>query len=159
MVTLSCSIFFTRNIFIIGVILLVETVVELLVIAATNGELVRPTSLNDVFDWLLERVRHVAHDGEDGESGEDRGGAVDHAHQDRVAEAVVVELVVGGESDQAAPRRAQREEDLSRRVLPNLRSNPKASGFESFSKRQRTGKAFCSNTWSFMNSFYSVSLK
>ena len=38
-------------------------------------------------------------------------------------EVVVVELVVRGERDQTSPARRQREENLHRRVRPNLREN------------------------------------
>ena len=36
---------------------------------------------------------------------------------------VVSELVVGGEGDHAAPRHAQREEDLDARICPHLQTD------------------------------------
>ena len=63
---------------------------------------------------------HVADDAEDDESGEEGRQNVARGDDEGVAEAVVVELVVAGQRDEATPTRRQREEDLHRRVAPNF---------------------------------------
>lgn len=66
-------------------------------------------------------VRLVAEDREDDRRGEQAGGAVADGHADGVAPAVVLPRVVRGHRDDAAERETEREEDLTRRVEPNLR--------------------------------------
>ncbi len=53
--------------------------------------------LNDVVDVLAGDMAQVAHVGEDDESGEKAGQTVGKRDEDGVSQAVVVELVVGGE--------------------------------------------------------------
>lgn len=65
-------------------------------------------------------MRHEPEDGEHHEAGEEGGGAVEDGHEEGVAEAVVAELVEGAQGGQGAPSCADREEDLNRRVRPNL---------------------------------------
>ena len=75
---------------------------------------------NDLIDGLVELVGHESDEAEDDEAGEEGGGAIGEANDDGVAEAVVGELVVAGQGDEAAPARAQGEEDLDGRVGPDL---------------------------------------
>ena len=58
-------------------------------------------------------------DGEDAESGKDRGQTVAETHDHRVAEHVVVERIVRGQSDEPAAGHGEREEDLDGRARPH----------------------------------------
>ena len=73
-------------------------------------------------------VRHEPDDPEDDESGEEAGEAVTAAHHDGVPEHVVLELVVAGEGDHAAPGDPQGEEDLDAGVGPDLRAGVEQEG-------------------------------
>ena len=65
-------------------------------------------------------MSHESNDPKDDKAGKEAGHAVAAADHDGVAEHVVLELVVAGEGDHAAPGDAQREEDLDAGVGPNL---------------------------------------
>ena len=65
-----------------------------------------------VFDLDPEFCGHEPEDGEDGEAGGEGGHAVANAHDHGVPQDVVVELVVGGESDEAPASNGERKEDL-----------------------------------------------
>lgn len=77
-------------------------------------------------------------DGEDGEAGKDAGHAVHHADKDGVREAVVVELVVGGEGHQPTPRHGEGEEDLRGRVLPDLEEEREGVGMDRLCRFRET---------------------
>ena len=68
-------------------------------------------------------MSHEANDGEDDEAGEDAGGAVGEGDEDGVPVAVVGELVVAGEGDQASEAGSKRVENLGGSVSPNLAEN------------------------------------
>ena len=76
--------------------------------------------LDHISDREVSLVRHEAHDGEDDEAGEDAGGAVGEGDEDGVPVAVVGELVVAGQGDQATEAGAQGVEDLRGSVRPHL---------------------------------------
>ena len=67
-------------------------------------------------------MSHEPDDPEDDKTGEEAGHAVAAADHDGVAEHVVLELVVAGQGDHAAPGDAKREEDLDASVRPHLMS-------------------------------------
>ena len=73
-----------------------------------------------LLNGLVQLVCHEPDEGEHDEPRVERGRAVCAGDDDGVAEHVVVELVVGGEGDEAAPAGTQREEDLDSRVRPHL---------------------------------------
>ena len=77
-------------------------------------------ALNHLADRKVCLLGHEAHDGEDDEPSENTGGAIGDGNQDGVSVAVIVELVVGGQSDQSSKCRAQRVEDLSGGCRPDL---------------------------------------
>ena len=68
-------------------------------------------------------MSHEANDGEDDEAGEDAGGAVGESDKDGVPVAVVGELVVASEGDQASEAGSKRVENLGGSVGPNLTDN------------------------------------
>ena len=77
-------------------------------------------ALNHLTDRQVGLFGPEAHDGEDDEPGKHTGGAVGDGNQDGVPMAVVVELVVGGQSNQSSKCRAQGVEDLSGGCGPDL---------------------------------------
>ncbi len=79
--------------------------------------------LNNVGNREVSLVGHEANDGEDDETGEDAGGAVGEGDEDGVPVAVVGELVVAGEGDQASEAGSKRVENLGGSVSPNLAEN------------------------------------
>ena len=68
-------------------------------------------------------MSHEPDDPKDDKTGEEAGHAVAAADHDGVAEHVVLELVVAGQGDHAAPGDAEREEDLDASVRPHLMSD------------------------------------
>ena len=62
----------------------------------------------------------MTEDGEDDETSEDGCRAVGDRNNHGVTEAVVLELVVGGESYETAPRGTEGVEDLNGSILPYL---------------------------------------
>ena len=83
-------------------------------------------------------MSHEPNDPKDDEAGEEAGHAVTAADHDGVAEHVVLELVVAGEGDHAAPGDAEGEEDLDACVRPHLiykRFYSTAGGTEARRKR------------------------
>ena len=68
-------------------------------------------------------MSHEPDDPEDDKAGEEAGHAVAAADHDGVAEHVVLELVVAGQGDHAAPGDAEGEEDLDAGVRPHLMSD------------------------------------
>ena len=83
-------------------------------------------------------MSHEPNDPKDDEAGKEAGHAVAAADHDGVAEHVVLELVVAGEGDHAAPGDPEREEDLDASVRPHLiweRVYSTAGGTEARSKR------------------------
>ena len=73
-----------------------------------------------LFDRYPELVSHEPNDPEDDKAGKEAGHAVAAADHDGVAEHVVLELVVAGEGDHAAPGDPEREADLDASVCPHL---------------------------------------
>ena len=65
-------------------------------------------------------MSHEPDDPKDDKTGEEAGHAVAAADHDGVAEYVVLELVVAGQGDHAAPGDAEREEDLDAGVRPHV---------------------------------------
>ena len=65
-------------------------------------------------------MSHEPNDPEDDKAGKEAGHAVAAADHDGVAEHVVLELVVAGEGDHAAPGDPERKEDLDAGVGPHL---------------------------------------
>ena len=84
---------------------------------ALNG--LQANSLGDALVVVLDGL--VAEHGEDVDGAEGGREDGDHAHEDGVLFAVVVDRVVGGEGDQRAEADRQRVEHLCRRVHPNGR--------------------------------------
>ncbi len=66
-------------------------------------------------------MRHVSKDRKDGKASKDTGATVCDAHYNGVLIAVVVKLIVRGQSHQTTPSNGERKEDLSSGILPNLR--------------------------------------
>ena len=90
------------------------------------------------FDRYPKLVSHEPDDPKDDKAGKETGHAVAAADHDGVAEHVVLELVVAGEGDHAAPGDAEREEDLDACVRPHLickRVYSTAGGTEARRKR------------------------
>ena len=73
-------------------------------------------------------MSHEPNEPKDDEAGKEAGHAVAAADHDGVAEYVVLELVVAGQGDHAAPGDAEREEDLDASVRPHLMSERVYSG-------------------------------
>ncbi len=73
-----------------------------------------------LLNGLVQLVCHEPYEREDDEPRVERGRAVCAGDDDGVAEHVVVELVVGGEGDEAAPAGTEGEEDLDGSVGPHL---------------------------------------
>lgn len=62
--------------------------------------------------------------------------------------AVIVELIVGGESDEASPSSRQREEDLSGCVFPHLTKEEVAGKKK---KKRREGQTVQNTSWVGLN--------
>ena len=75
--------------------------------------------LRHIFHLDTKFCGHEPKDGEDGEAGGEGGHAVADADDHGVAQDVVVELVVRGESDEPAASDGEREEDLGGSVVPH----------------------------------------
>ena len=77
----------------------------------------------NIFDRDAQLVGHVTDDAKDDKSSEEACDAIAHSHEQGISEDVVVELVVAGQGDHAAPGDAEREEDLDASVRPHLMSD------------------------------------
>ena len=90
------------------------------------------------FDRYPKLVSHEPDDPKDDKSGKEASHAVAAADHDGVPEHIVLELVVAGEGDHAAPGDPEREEDLDACVCPHLmfeRVYSRAGGTEARRKR------------------------
>ena len=65
----------------------------------------------DLFNGDSKLVGHVTNDAEDDKSGKEACDAITHSHEQCISEDIVVELVVAGEGDHAAPGDPEGEED------------------------------------------------
>ena len=73
-----------------------------------------------LFNRYPKLMSHESNDPKDDKAGKEAGHAVAAADHDGVAKHVVLELVVAGEGDHAAPGDPQGEEDLDAGVGPDL---------------------------------------
>ena len=65
-------------------------------------------------------VGHVTNDAKDDKSRKEACDAIAHSHEQGISEDIVVELIVAGEGDHAAPGDAEGEEDLDAGVRPHV---------------------------------------
>lgn len=79
------------------------------------------TSICNFWHWSLIDMRHVSKNWKDGKASKDTGATVCNTHYNGVLVAVVVKLIVRGQSHQTTPGNRERKEDLSSCILPNLR--------------------------------------
>ena len=75
---------------------------------------------SNIFNLDAQFVGHVTDDAKDDKSGKEACDAVAHSHKQRISEDIVVELVVAGEGDHAAPGDAEGEEDLDAGISPHI---------------------------------------
>ncbi len=78
------------------------------------------TRAGNFLNGLVQFISHEADKAEDYKASIEAGGAVGTGNDNRIAEDVVVELVVAGQGDESAPAGSKREEDLDSSISPDL---------------------------------------
>ena len=78
------------------------------------------TLSGDFFNRDPQFMGHVTNDAKDDKSGKEACDAIAHSHEQGIPEDIVVELIVAGEGDHAAPGDAEGEEDLDAGVRPHV---------------------------------------